>query len=243
MSTDTANANGNSTSVQGVAAQSTVQPPEGQTQGWTPTVIGTLAGVVVGVASSVGTQYWITYEGIEKPKIELENRKVDLEIRKVAIEANRQALALTPTITVTCDALNIDPWTWRVTCSAKNTGVYHADIKLQDAQVYLSTDTKEILYESGNGFSVEFPHKKQSFRALPGAVGDLWFYIKFDHDKYKSGVQRTDLIARVNFRYTTIASAQTYVLKQFPELGEMVQDAAQSGYSILVNLPQPVANP
>lgn len=202
-------------------------------------ILGTLAGVVIGAAASVGTTYWITYEGIEKPKLALESKKAELELRKAAIEVHKQALSLTPNIALNCIGTAINQWTWRVGCTAKNLGSYHADIAISDAKISLSSDIKEVLYESGRGFKVEYPNNKQGFRATPGVAGDLWFYISFDRAHYKSGVNRSDMVARVFFSFQTIQSASTYVVGQFPELKNIVGDIANYGYTAWVELPAP----
>jgi hypothetical protein len=211
---------------------------------WTPTVIASFLGVLIGTVTTIGTQYWITFKGIEQPKIELEMKKVELESRKAeidlkksAIEAHKQASALTPNVSVTCNAENIDAWTWKVACNSKNNGVYHSDITLNSAQISLANDISEKLYTSGQGFDIEYPNNKQSFRATPGASGDLWFYVKFKKSLYKSGLYSANMIARIDFKFTTIVSATTYFLAQFPELKDAISQIGNGGYTIMTALP------
>lgn len=200
--------------------------------GWTLAVVTSLVSVLIGSAATIGAQHWITYQEIERPKMEL-------EIKKVAIEAHKQASSLRPNIDVSCSAESIDEWTWKVDCSTKNSGAYHADVTLTGAELSLSTDTKECLYKSGNGFTVEFPNKKQTYRTAPGTTTNAWMYIKFDQAKYKEGMRREDLVARVVFKYNTISSAQAYFLKLFPDLADSIKDAANDGCIMHVDLPAP----
>lgn len=205
-------------------------------------LLGTLAGVLIGTAASVGTTYWITFQGIEKPKIDLETKKVELELRRAAVEAHKQALSLTPNVSLTCAAASMDPWTWKVSCNAKNNGSYHADIAISEARISLTSDINEVLYQSGSGFTIKFPNGKQSFRATPGANGDLWFYISFDRKQYMAGVNRADMVARVGFSFHTIASASAYVIGQFPDLKEVVNDIAKFSHVAWVDLPAAAAS-
>lgn len=200
-------------------------------------VIGTLVGVLIGSAVSVGTTYWITYQGVERPKFELESKKAELDLRKTSIEIHKQALALTPNVGLSCSSNAIDPWKWKIICSAKNLGTYPADIAITDAKVTLSSDSKEVLYQSGDGFTIEDPNKKQSFRATPGVTGDLWFYIVFDRQRYKGGVNRSDLVARVMFSFQTIQTASNYVAGQFPELQGLIGDITKYGSTVWVQMP------
>ncbi|WP_092125924.1 hypothetical protein [Polaromonas sp. YR568] len=68
-------------------------------------------------------------------------------------------------------------------------------------------------------------------------AGDLWFYISFDRARYKSGVNRSDMVARVVFSFQTIQSASAYVVSQFPELKNVIGDIANNGQAALVELP------
>lgn len=193
-------------------------------------IIPAIAGVVVGSLLTIAAQYYITYQRIELPKIEL-------EAKKAAIEAHKQALALTPSVSTSCNAKLLDGWTWKVMCTTKNSGSYHADVQVNDVRLTLDTDTKEELYESGRGFSVEYPNNKKSFRSAPGTEGNLWFYINFDKNIYKSPVQRNDIVAKVSFEYMTIESAQKYMVAQFPELKEIVGETSRRRSGIFIGLP------
>lgn len=203
------------------------------------TIISVLASVII----SVGVSFWITYERIEKPKLELESRRIDFEFRKTSIEIHKQVLSLTPNISSVCNAILIDQWTWKISCNAKNQGVYPVDVTIPNAAISLSSDLKQIMYESGSGFNVEFPNKKQSFRATPGGAGDLWFYIVFDRAKYKEGFINTDMIVRTTFSLQTIKSASKYVNDQFPEFKEIIDEVSTVRTNFWVDLPRalPVA--
>ena len=161
-------------------------PPD---RAWISAVIA-LLGVTIGTLLTIGAQYWISYKGIEQPKIELEAQKTALEMKKAAIEVHKQALLLTPNLEVNCWTKPVDRWSWKVSCTTKNNGQYHADVQLDNVKISLDSSSDEKVYESGNGFAIDYG--KKSYRATPGSSGDLWFYINFDRKKIKpESVART----------------------------------------------------
>jgi hypothetical protein len=200
--------------------------PENQSSvdGIRTALIAALASVVVG-AITVGFQYFVTYREIELPKIELESRRIALEEKKVAIDAQKLAVGLTPNIETSCSAARQNAWTWFISCTNKNSGAYHVDVDISEVKVSINSETAEPMYESGNGFDVEFPQKKTGFRAAPNSDGLLWFYVKFDKQKYRDGINRSDMSARVYFTFATIDSARSYVMKTFPEVSSVVSDS------------------
>jgi hypothetical protein len=198
------------------------------------TALSTLAGVIIGAALTIGANYWITYKGIEEPKIELEKTKTAIESKKASIEAHKQALSLTPTVSTSCNSYPIDAWTLRVSCNSKNTGTYHAFVKISDVVLSVNTDTNETKYARGNGFTVAYPNNKDMFLLSPASDGDLWFYVKFDSQKYTSGVNAATLVSRVSVSYSTIDEAKNFVVAQFPELKDIVARVASRNTEIFV---------
>lgn len=203
-----------------------------------------MLGVVVGTATTIGTQYWITYKGIESPKIEIESKrlsiesqKTELDFKKASIEAHKQVLALTPNLSATCSGSNIDPWTWRVNCTIKNGGTYHADVAIKSATIRLARDTSEKLYKSGQGFDIAFANEKTFFRAPPQGTGDLWFYINFRKSDYKNGFFANDMVAMVEFRYETIDAITSFFSRQYPDLKDQITQIASNGMEHHIQLP------
>ncbi|QAU34670.1 hypothetical protein EKL02_11010 [Janthinobacterium sp. 17J80-10] len=203
-----------------------------------------MVGAIFGAAASIGTQYWITYKGIESPKIEIEKKKLNLEsqkteldFKKASIDAHKQILALTPNINANCSGSNIDPWVWRVSCSLKNNGIYHADVSINSASIRLARDTSEKVYKSGQGFNISFANEKKFFRAPPQSSGDLWFYINFSKSEYKSGFFANDMVALVNFRFETIDAITNFFITQFPDLNDQINQIGRNGIEHHIQLP------
>ena len=211
---------------------------------WNATFIASMLGVAVGTASTIGTQYWITYKGIESPKIAIEEKKLsiesqktELDFKKASIEAHKQVLALTPNLGATCSGSNIDPWTWRVNCTIKNSGTYHADVAIKAATIRLARDTSEKVYKSGQGFDITFANEKAYFRAPPQSSGDLWFYINFSKSEYKNGIFANDMVAMVDFKFETIGAITEFFSRQFPELKDQIAQISSNGIENHINLP------
>lgn len=194
----------------------------------------TFGGVILGGALTIAAQYLITYQGIERPKIELETKRAN-------IEAHKHVLALSPSTSSSCHATNIDNWSWKISCTTKNAGQYPVDVTLSDIQVTLSSDTTEKRYRAESGFTINYPNDKKTYRSQPGTEGQLWAYVNFDKTRYADGIKRTDLLGIANIESATISSVQEYVAKQFPELKRLVADTSTSGANIYISLPVPVA--
>lgn len=188
---------------------------------WTPAILSSIIGAIFGAASTILTSYWITYKGIELPKIELEAKKTSIEVHKLA-------LSLSPNISVSCKSNRIDKWKWSVACASKNAGIYHANIFIETVQIVLGNDLKETLYEPGNSFTVDYPNNKKSYTATPNSEGNLRFNIYFNEKSYPNGYNNL-INARITFKYKTIDSATNYVLLQFPELSTFVNDISENG--------------
>lgn len=210
-------------------------PTQNATNSWwkdnsVTTGLFTLTGILIGSLLN----YWITYKSIEEPKIKLEAEKTAIEAKKAAIEAHKQALFLTPTVATNCQSRVIDSWTFRVGCNSKNTGMYHAVVKIDDVVLSVNNDTNEAKYSNGSGFGVEYPNRKNMFLLSPGSDGDLWFYIKFDQKKFPSGIHATAYVARVSVNYSTIDEAKDFVVLQFPDLKSIVSRVASRNTEIFV---------
>lgn len=214
-------------------------PAPGSTNPWwkdpaIATGVSTILGVVIGALLTIGANYWITYKAIEEPKIELEKAKTSIEAKKASIEAHKQALSLTPTVTTNCQSHAIDLWTLKVSCNSKNTGTYHALVKISDAVLGVRADTSEYKYSNGSGFKIEYPHNKNMFLLSPASEGDLWFYVKFDQKQYPSGINFAELVSRVRVNYATIDEAKDFVVSQFPELKNIVSRVASRDTEVFV---------
>jgi hypothetical protein len=193
-----------------------------------------LSGVIAGAFLTLLGSYFVTYQLIEKPKI-------DLEIRKTAIEALKQAQALTPSVDHSCEPVIIDNWTWKLTCTTRNTGKFTAEISISEVVVALISEPGEPEYKEGQGFSVAFPNKKRSFWAPPDSTGQLRAYITFDKQRYPEGVGRSDMEARVRFAHKTVDAAQDFMFAQFPTTENLIRSTANGGTSLLIRLPVQVA--
>lgn len=192
---------------------------------------------------TVLAQYYITYQSIERPKIEIEEKRIAVEEReivveekKVSIEAHKQALSLSPITYSTCSARRYDDWTWKVSCVTKNPGQYPVDVHLSEVQLYVINDETEHPYDNGNGFSVTFPNGLDKYRSVPGVDGDLWFYIRFDKKQYPTKIMGGKAAIRISFSYQTIQAAEDYMVKQFPELGTIVQSISHRGFTYIIGL-------
>lgn len=199
----------------GVSEEYPVAPPP---KSGANAALSTVFVALITSAIAMGGQYLITYKNIEEPKIKIEEKKA-------AIEAHKQALTLAPNITTLCKSNVVDPWSWRVVCSYKNTSTYAADIKFTDIKVSVLSDPTEVKYE--NGFAIEHPNGMRSFRSSPGSERYMWFYLRFDKKIYPDGIQKNYLYARITHGFETIKSAQTYITGQFPELNGIILDIAQ----------------
>ena len=190
-------------------------------------LVSGLAGVIV---ASVA-QYFINYHFIERPKIVLENKKA-------ALEAQKQALSLAPLVDSSCSSTRLDLWSWRVDCQSTNKGKYPAVISIEKTTVHLSTDPNETLYQEGNGgFNVDYPNDKKTFMGTPDTPGGyLHFNLRFDKNKYPSGMNRNDIIARVRFTYKAPDSAVRFVTDQFPEVRGMLNDFSTNASSVFTAL-------
>lgn len=188
-----------------------------------------LSGLISGLIASVVTvfvTYEITFKRIEEPKLILEKKKI-------AIEANKQILLLIPNVMTKCRAQSIDRFTLRIACNNKNLGQYHVKVKINNKiQLANKNDVSEKRY--GGGFDISFPAEKNSYILSPNSESDLWFYIKFNKNKYPDGLVFDDTISLVDLDYSTYESAQSFITQQFPETQSMVLNVSKRSETIFV---------
>lgn len=206
------------------------EPPPGDRVSQHPALLA-LIGVLAGSLLTLAGLYFVTYELIERPKIELEQKKAE-------IEAVKQAQSLTPNVTHTCDPTPIDAWSWKLSCRTHNAGQFTTEISISEILVSVLSDPKEPQYTEGQGFTVTYPNNKKLYWLPPASDGLLRAYIQFDKTRYPNGIQRTDLEARVGFTHKTVKPVQDFILNKFPSLTELVESTASGGISMRAQLPK-----
>ena len=195
-------------------------------------LISGLLGVIIGIIA----QYFINYQLIELPKIELEQKKVDLE-------AQRQALSLIPQIESACSSVRINPWTWRIDCRSANKGHYPAIVSINTTAIHFTADEAGFPLDAESGYHVDFPNSNNQFIAIAGSLsGSQYFHLRFDKAVYPNGINRTDIGARVVFTYKTLDSAVHFMSEKFPEVYGMLKEFSSNGAVVIATPAEKLRN-
>ncbi|ASL47900.1 hypothetical protein bAD24_III10915 [Burkholderia sp. AD24] len=193
-----------------------------------------LGGVVAGIISaacSLASNYYINYLLIEKPKI-------DDEEKRLKLEGQSQLAQLVPKIAVSCFTKPQDKWTWAITCTTSNTGIYSTVVKISDVSVIVSDEyPTHRIYHDGDGFHVTYLDSRQSYLSNPTGSGDLTTFIVFDKIRFANGI-RTGLAARVSLDYDTLPDFVDGVSANLPNMqAARIYQIAHNGYIVTVDLP------
>jgi hypothetical protein len=180
-----------------------------------------LIGVLVGSIITVSAQYFISYQLVEKPRI-------DLEQRKVFLEAQRQLSSFMPNIYEECSTAKVSKYIHRFSCKYENHGQHLADVKIDDIEITSSSSIRKFIPDKD--FKVFYqPKNKNRFRSFPGRKAVLNFNIILDSNSVPDGYVTPSLLVVVSSRFQANNAELKLLIEKFPELKNVAQELRGDG--------------
>ena len=186
---------------------------------------------LIGVIASVGVSYWVTYEKIEKPKIEMETQKNRLAGVQIIQE-------LRPSASVKCDSLQLEHGiSWRIVCTVTNTGKYLSAFSIAEITAAAIDDKLQKIFKE-NDWSFKWLKSKEkgAVKLKPGESNDFSEVIEFDKSKFPNGVNGDRVKARISFDHSAWDELVTHMKLIFPEFQDLIDGSIRSGQIVEVLL-------
>ena len=188
-----------------------------------------LAGGLTGALVALAGQYAITYQSIERPKLELEAKKVDIETYKLG-------LALLPVVESSCTSKRFEKSSWRVRCQLVNKGQYPIVATMLSAAVHSADDRVGLPIAADSSLTIQISNWKgiltntsRTFDIPPGVAGREFEYVaRYERKDFPDLVARPDIILKTTFEFQTIDAPVRFLRTKFPDADGMLSVLSKS---------------